>query len=63
MNAFMGLHRAVILILRVLTAREEMRLPERQKALARLHGARHRYFQSMLRFLTLPTTLFVTLCK
>lgn len=63
MNAFMGLHRVLLLVLRVLIAREEMRLPERQKTLARLHGARHRYFQSTLRFLTLPTTLFVTLCK
>ena len=33
MNAFKGLHRAVILVLRVLIAREEMRLPERKKAL------------------------------
>jgi hypothetical protein len=34
MNAFMGLHRTVILVLRILIAREEMRLPERKKALA-----------------------------
>jgi hypothetical protein len=34
MNAFVGLHRTLILILRILIAREEMRLPERQKALA-----------------------------
>jgi hypothetical protein len=61
MNAFMGLHRTVILVLRILVAREEMRLPERQKALARLHRARHRYFQSTLHFLTLPATLSVTL--
>jgi hypothetical protein len=40
MDAFMGLHRAVILVLRVLSAREEMRLPERQKTLARLQWSK-----------------------
>jgi hypothetical protein len=48
-------------ILIVPGTREEMRLSACQKALLKLQGARHRYFQSSLSFLTLPTTLFVTL--
>src|SRR5947209_15853744 len=36
----MRLHRAVILVLRILIAREEMRLPERKKALAGLQWSR-----------------------
>jgi hypothetical protein len=57
------LHRAVILVLRVLIAREEMRLPERKKPVLDSSGARNAYYESTLRFLTLPTTLFVTLCQ
>src|SRR2546430_3194117 len=36
----MRFHRAVILVLRILIAREEMRLPERKKALAGLQWSR-----------------------
>lgn len=43
-------------------AREEMRLPERQKALLDASRARNTYYESTLSFLTLPTTLFTTLC-
>ncbi len=43
-------------------AREEMRLPERQKALLDASGARNVYHECILSFLTLPTTLFTTLC-
>jgi len=44
-------------------AREEMRLPERQKALLLdASRARNTYYESTLSFFTLPTTLFTTLC-
>jgi hypothetical protein len=48
--------------LRIPIAREEMRLPERQKALLDSSGARNVYYESTLSFFTLPATLFTTLC-